>query len=132
MSSLKASFATLDKEPHPHEAALLDAITSGNAEAGAAAKEARAVGITWQSIFALLAQFGPQFATMIQAILAALKTPVPKTMAENQAERARAQATHVSTPAPVSPAHPVVTHPVVPPPQPLANPLPVHPLEQTP
>lgn len=68
----------LDCTPCPHEEAMLETFHEGDSEAGEAVRQARAVGITWPNIIALLVQFGPAFVSMIQAIIAALNTPVPE------------------------------------------------------
>jgi hypothetical protein len=86
MNTIKSSILTFDKEPHAHEEDILAALSSGNAEAGEAAKAARAIGITWAAIFALIVQYGPQFVTIIQAIIEALKTQIPRPMGESPAK----------------------------------------------
>ncbi len=62
----------LDPTPHEHEEAMMSMMPAG--EVGSAVADARAAGISWQNIIALMVQFGPQFMMMIQAILAALQT----------------------------------------------------------
>ncbi len=64
----------LDKTPHAAEAALLSAFQEADSESGAAVKAAREAGISWPNIIALLLQFGPQFASLIAALLAGLNT----------------------------------------------------------
>jgi len=75
-----------DKEPHVAEKHLLATFHEADSEVGTAVAQARSVGLPWATIIALLIQYGPQFAAIIQAIIAALNTTPPPRMAEPQEE----------------------------------------------
>ena len=78
MHKLEKAVLECDPTPHEHEEAVQALFTSGNEEAGGAIKEARAAGMTWPAIIALLVQYGPQFAAVLQAILAAWHQNPPR------------------------------------------------------
>ncbi len=72
----------LDTKPVEHEEAILAVLNDVPGLDGGVIKEARLAGMSFQDILGLLAKFGPQFAEVLMAILAAIHTPVPLTPAE--------------------------------------------------
>ncbi len=70
------SMFQIDKTQHAAESDLRGMVgtAAGNTSV---VDEARKLGISWVTILALLAQYGPQFVQVLMAIIAALKTPAP-------------------------------------------------------
>lgn len=66
---------SMNAAPHAAEAAMTAQITEANPSLGATVSEARAVGISWLTIFQILITYGPQAMAVIRAIIDALKTP---------------------------------------------------------
>jgi len=62
----------LDFTPHCHEAELLSFFGPDEANS---IRKARAVGIPWTNIIALIVQYGPEFMSILAQIVAALQTP---------------------------------------------------------
>lgn len=82
MHKLASAFTAFDKEPHPQEEVIQCLVDESMSEAAPLIKQARAIGIPWATILALVLQYGPNFAALLQAILVALNQEPPKPMAE--------------------------------------------------
>jgi hypothetical protein len=67
-------FEKMDTEFGPHEAAMLATLPES---AKVVVAQARAIGIPWSTIWALAIQYGGQFLSILEAIIAALNAPVP-------------------------------------------------------
>jgi hypothetical protein len=86
MHNLAKATLTFDKEPHPQEEAIQSLVSESMPEVAPLIQQARAIGIPWATLFALLLQYGPNFAALLQAILAALNQPPPGPMAKKTDE----------------------------------------------
>lgn len=77
MHKATKAVAELDATPHEHEEAIMSLFSHTGSETTSTVQEARALGFSFQNILALMLQYGPQFVAVMQALFAALKTPVP-------------------------------------------------------
>lgn len=95
MHKLEKAILEADTTPHEHEEAVQSLFMTADSEVGHAIQEARAAGVTWPAIIQLLVQYGPQFAAVLQAILAAWHSPPPaaQATAESQQPNRRHKAT---------------------------------------
>ncbi len=64
----------LDKTLSPHEDILMEPVPE---YAKSVVTQARAIGVPWATIWALVMEYGGQFVQILEAIIAALNKPVP-------------------------------------------------------
>lgn len=79
MTKLNKAILQLDTKPCEEDKHLCAAFAAADPEVGDIVTKARALGFSWLAIIQLLIQYGPQFVSILQAIIAALNTtpPVP-------------------------------------------------------
>lgn len=70
----------VDHSKHVAEEHVLQLISQAAPASGPVVADARKAGIPVLTILKLMAEFGPQFLSVLEKMLAAIKTPVPLTV----------------------------------------------------